>query len=176
MIKANNNIPNDNGSQFFITFDQCNWLNRKHSIFGKVVGDTIFNLLAMEHLDTDGEDRPLSPPKILSSKVLINPFDDIIQRNKVQNKPIQPKEEKMAVKIKEKPSNLTKNINLLSFDHEEEGNEEDDDDLNKNNSKKKKNEDNYKIKSSHDVLQDPKLSKEPAISLEKLSYDQFLFA
>ena len=27
---------NDNGSQFFITFDRCEWLNNKHTIFGTV--------------------------------------------------------------------------------------------------------------------------------------------
>ena len=28
--------PNTNGSQFFITLSQCNWLNGKHTVFGKV--------------------------------------------------------------------------------------------------------------------------------------------
>ena len=66
MVKCSN----DNGSQFFITFDQCSWLNRKHTIFGKVVGDTVYNLLAMEHIDIEGEDRPSNPPKILGAKVI----------------------------------------------------------------------------------------------------------
>lgn len=44
---ANSGKKNDNGSQFFITFDKCSWLDKKHTIFGKVVGDTMFNLLDM---------------------------------------------------------------------------------------------------------------------------------
>lgn len=29
--------PNTNGSQFFLTFAQCTWLNGKHVVFGRVV-------------------------------------------------------------------------------------------------------------------------------------------
>ena len=29
--------PNTNGSQFFLTFIPCDWLNGKHTVFGKVV-------------------------------------------------------------------------------------------------------------------------------------------
>lgn len=28
---------NTNGSQFYITFVQCDWLNKKHTVFGEVV-------------------------------------------------------------------------------------------------------------------------------------------
>ena len=31
-----NSGPNTNGSQFFMTFIPCNWLNGKHCVFGKV--------------------------------------------------------------------------------------------------------------------------------------------
>jgi peptidylprolyl isomerase len=29
--------PNTNGSQFFLTFIPCNWLDGKHTVFGEVV-------------------------------------------------------------------------------------------------------------------------------------------
>ena len=32
-----NSGPNSNGSQFFITFKRCDWLNDKHVVFGRVV-------------------------------------------------------------------------------------------------------------------------------------------
>lgn len=33
---ANAGAQHSNGSQFFITLDRCDWLDRKHTIFGKV--------------------------------------------------------------------------------------------------------------------------------------------
>jgi peptidyl-prolyl cis-trans isomerase SDCCAG10 len=33
---ANQNEPHTNGSQFFITLDRCEWLEKKNTIFGKV--------------------------------------------------------------------------------------------------------------------------------------------
>eukprot|EP00878_Enallax_costatus_P024798 GHUV01026487.1.p1 GENE.GHUV01026487.1~~GHUV01026487.1.p1 ORF type:complete len:180 (+),score=32.63 GHUV01026487.1:331-870(+) len=48
---ANRNEPHSNGSQFFITLDQCEWLDRKNTIFGKIVGDTIYNLLRMNDME-----------------------------------------------------------------------------------------------------------------------------
>lgn len=48
---ANQNEPNTNGSQFFITLDKCDWLDRKNTIFGKIVGDTIYNLLKLGEME-----------------------------------------------------------------------------------------------------------------------------
>lgn len=48
---ANQNEPNTNLSQFFIALEKCEWLDKKNTIFGKVVGDTIFNLARMNELD-----------------------------------------------------------------------------------------------------------------------------
>lgn len=73
--------PNTNGSQFFFTLDKCDWLDKKHTIFGKVTGDSIFNLLRLGEVDIGKDDRPLDPaPKILSVEVLWNPFEDIVPR------------------------------------------------------------------------------------------------
>jgi len=73
-----NSGKNTNASQFFITFGECEHLNKKHTIFGKVVGDTIYNLMAMQSLDTDESDRPTNPPVIRRTKVVLNPFDDLV--------------------------------------------------------------------------------------------------
>jgi hypothetical protein len=67
--------------QFFITLDKTEWLDRKHSIFGKVTGDTIYNVADLGKLETDGNDRPTEPmPHIKRVDVIWNPFDDIVPR------------------------------------------------------------------------------------------------
>jgi len=65
-----------------MTVGECQWLNNKHTIFGKIDGNTIFNLLNISEVETD-EDRPICEkiPKILSALVVENPFDDIVPRN-----------------------------------------------------------------------------------------------
>ena len=35
----------------------------------------------MEKLDTDSDDRPLIPPKILSTKIIAHPFKDLVVRS-----------------------------------------------------------------------------------------------
>ncbi|RKP33596.1 cyclophilin-like domain-containing protein, partial [Dimargaris cristalligena] len=71
---------NDNGSQFFFTLAPAEELQSKHTIFGTVLGDSIFNVLKIGQLETDADERPLKPPKILEITVTDNPFDDIVPR------------------------------------------------------------------------------------------------
>jgi cyclophilin family peptidyl-prolyl cis-trans isomerase len=58
--------PNTNGSQFFIvTIAAAPWLDGKHTVFGEVTSG-MEAVDAIEALPTDGQDRPLEPPKIES--------------------------------------------------------------------------------------------------------------
>eukprot|EP00466_Bigelowiella_natans_P019844 jgi/Bigna1/39931/e_gw1.37.81.1 len=84
IVATANSGSNDNASQFFITLGECSWLKGKHTIFGKVTGRTIYNLVNLAGYETDKDDRPLYPPKILKTDVILNPFDDIVPRVKKQ--------------------------------------------------------------------------------------------
>merc|ERR1712071_691868 len=65
LVATANTGNNDNESQFFFTLGACPELQNKHTIFGKVGGDTLFNMIKFNDLDCDREDRPCHPPKIL---------------------------------------------------------------------------------------------------------------
>ncbi|KAI3660735.1 hypothetical protein MP638_001046 [Amoeboaphelidium occidentale] len=111
---ANPGEPDSNMSQFFITLDSTPNLNGKHTIFGKVVGDTIYNLLKANDMDVDENDRPLIPIKILRSKVLRCPFGDLKPRVAADRSATEKKEQQKA------PRKAVKNKALLSFEDETE--------------------------------------------------------
>ncbi|KAI3991964.1 hypothetical protein MKX01_012909 [Papaver californicum] len=161
---ANAGTPHSNGSQFFMTLDRCDWIDKKNTIFGKVTGESLFNLLNLAEVETDKDDRPLDPPpKILSVEVLWNPFDDIVPRQGVKPS-ICPTAE---VENKDQKKKAVKKLNLLSFGEEAEQEE------------KELAAVKVVIRSSHDVLDDPRLlkevpNKEVSVADAKMSRDVHL--
>ncbi|KAG4097927.1 peptidyl-prolyl isomerase cwc27 [Neocallimastix lanati (nom. inval.)] len=153
-----NKGKNQNESQFFFTFDATPELNHKNTLFGKIVGSTLFNMLKMEELEIDSEtERPLYPPKILSISIIHNPFDDILPRITSEEKKAAELAEKLKNEIKKPKKKEKKRLNLLSFGAEEEEQEKD---LEASNI-------NTKIKSSHDLLtEDVHLSNKVSVDLE----------
>nr|XP_019937085.1 PREDICTED: peptidyl-prolyl cis-trans isomerase CWC27 homolog isoform X2 [Paralichthys olivaceus] len=155
LVAMANAGPHDNGSQFFFTLGRADELNNKHTIFGKVTGDTVYNLLRLTEVECDHEERPLNPHKIRTAEVLHSPFDDIIPRETKKAKKEKDKEEG-----KKSQSKATKNFSLLSFGEEAEEEEE----MVNQVSQTLKG----KSKSSHDLLKDdPRLSSVPAVDKKK---------
>jgi len=74
ILSMANSGPNTNKSQFFITFRSCKHLDKKHSVFGRVVGG-LETLDRMEKVETDDKDKPLQTIQILRSTIFINPFE-----------------------------------------------------------------------------------------------------
>uniref|UniRef100_A0A6J0SSI9 Spliceosome-associated protein CWC27 homolog n=1 Tax=Pogona vitticeps TaxID=103695 RepID=A0A6J0SSI9_9SAUR len=151
LVAMANAGPHDNGSQFFFTLGRADELNNKHTIFGKITGDTIYNMLRLSEVETDINERPVNPHKVRSTEVLFNPFEDIIPRTSKKLKNEKPVEEEKKAKSKG-----TKNFKLLSFGEEAE---EEEVEVNRVSQSMK-----GKSKSSHDLLKDdPQLSSVPAI-------------
>lgn len=141
-----------NESQFFLTLDATPELQGKHTLFGKVTGNSIYTLLELaEGVELiDGGDRPRYPPKLIEVKVEENPFGDLQPRmTKEERRENEKKEREERRKRKEGEHKRNKgkgkkNTALLSFAAEEEG-------------------EAGKLegpKSSHDLLTDTRLAKE----------------
>ncbi|MCH2615430.1 MAG: peptidylprolyl isomerase, partial [Opitutales bacterium] len=62
-----NSGPDTNGSQFFIVTkaDGANWLDGKHTVFGKVI-EGMDVALEIQEVETASDDKPLNEVKILS--------------------------------------------------------------------------------------------------------------
>ncbi|XP_017286681.1 spliceosome-associated protein CWC27 homolog isoform X2 [Kryptolebias marmoratus] len=155
LVAMANAGSHDNGSQFFFTLGRADELNNKHTIFGKITGDTVYNMLRLAEVECNADERPLNPHKIKTAEVLHSPFDDIVPR---ETKKVKKEKDKEDVKISQ--SKATKNFSLLSFGEEAEEEEE----MVNQVSQTFKG----KSKSSHDLLKDdPRLSSVPAVDRRK---------
>ncbi|KAI0182018.1 cyclophilin-like protein [Hypoxylon sp. FL1284] len=112
---ANESRPDTNASQFFFTLDKAEELNNKNTVFGRIVGDTIYNLARIGEAEVaEGSERPLYPVKITRVEILVNPFSDMKKRERIaariQETPVTSKKKKPKSKAGKK---------LLSFGDEE---------------------------------------------------------
>ncbi|CAD7006663.1 unnamed protein product [Ceratitis capitata] len=143
LIGMANSDKDDNGSQFFFTLAATPELQNKNTLFGKVTGDTLYNMLKLEEGLVDHNERPMYPQKILRAEILNNPFEDIVPR-------------KLAKEVKKEKTKKrekgVKNFGLLSFGEEAEEDEVETNEFVQKNA--------GKAKSMHDVVDDPKLSKD----------------
>ncbi|KAJ2399063.1 Peptidyl-prolyl isomerase cwc27 [Coemansia sp. RSA 2559] len=117
LVGMANSGPNENRSQFFITLAPTPELQKKNTLFATVVGDSLFNALKLGECEVDKEtERPIYPRKIINTRVLDNPFADIITRTDSVGSvgAIVPKARKKQIKA-------VKDKRLLSFADDEDG-------------------------------------------------------
>ncbi|KOM49187.1 hypothetical protein LR48_Vigan08g001400 [Vigna angularis] len=58
LLSMANSGPNTNGCQFFITCAKCDWLDNKHVVFGRVLGDGLLVVRKIENVATGPNNRP----------------------------------------------------------------------------------------------------------------------
>ena len=112
-----NEGKDSNGSQFFLTLEKTAELQDKHTLFGRVEGDTIYNLMKMaeaELVDGEGSERPLYPTRITGTEVLVNPFEGMVARVKEAPR-TKVDDAKKETKKRKKPAGK----NVLSFGGDE---------------------------------------------------------
>ena len=137
ILSMANSGPGTNKSQFFITFRSCKHLDRKHTVFGKVVGG-LATLSKLEEVETDRKnDAPIEKLKILAATVFVDPFEDADQKLaamrkkdaedklKQESDELQRKEEALkAAKPKVYRSGIGKYINTAKSSIEPSSNEQ----------------------------------------------------
>ncbi|KAL5015538.1 hypothetical protein ScPMuIL_009808 [Solemya velum] len=68
ILSMANSGPNTNGSQFFITLVPTQWLDGKHTVFGRICnGMQVIQRIGL--IETDNDDRPVDDVKILRANV-----------------------------------------------------------------------------------------------------------
>lgn len=111
-----NEGPDTNGSQFFLTLGNTPELQGKNTLFGRVAGETIYNVARMGEAEVEG-DRPLYPVKIIGVEILVNPFKDMVAR-------IRTAAPALAEKHAPKPKKRKGGKQLLSFGGDDQDVEE----------------------------------------------------
>ena len=120
-------------------------------------------MVKLQEGEVDEEsERPTYPNKILRTRVISNPFPDIVPRETIQM--IKDEESSHQNKKKKSKMKATKDFNLISFGDEAEEEENDLAVVQKSYKSKPK--------SSHDLLNDPKLSAEVGNNEELEEYSK----
>ncbi|KAM3218799.1 peptidyl-prolyl cis-trans isomerase CYP22 [Capsicum annuum] len=58
LLSMANSGPNTNGSQFFVTCAKCDWLDNKHVVFGRVLGDGLLVVRKIENVAVGANNKP----------------------------------------------------------------------------------------------------------------------
>lgn len=118
-----------NVDSIFITLKPTPEFNNNYVLFGKLVGESIYNVVKINESELESEETPLYPAEITDIKIPIQYFEDLVKSEETVHEP--PK--KKAKKVKK---------NQVKLDYDVEDDQDTD----------------FKMKSAHDLLQDKRLS------------------
>ena len=94
ILSMANKGKNTNSSQFFMTYKPAKHLDRKHTIFGRVVGG--FDLLQeLENVPVDSSSRPIDDIIMENVVVFVDPFEEFQKQKREKDEAEQAKEEIM---------------------------------------------------------------------------------
>ncbi|XP_010279893.1 PREDICTED: peptidyl-prolyl cis-trans isomerase-like 2, partial [Phaethon lepturus] len=103
VLSMANSGPNTNKSQFFITFRSCAYLDKKHTVFGRVVGG-FETLTAMENVESDPKtDRPKEEIRIQATTVFVDPYEEADAQVAAEREKVQLEEEAAKTKAEVVP-------------------------------------------------------------------------
>lgn len=104
------------GSSFFVTLGPCRWLDGKNTIFGKVVGNSIYDVLKLNERRVDEDDVPLDGEEVVlrSFDVLdAGPYDELVEECSALKKNASSNPKPSSTTRKAKPA-------LISFDDDDD--------------------------------------------------------
>lgn len=101
-------------SEFFFSLSAAPELDRDCTLFGKAVGETLFNLLRIGEVAVDDNETPIYAVCINRVEITQNPFEDIVPRFFAE-----PAES--SVEARQPATKEVKNKNLVSFQQDEDG-------------------------------------------------------
>ncbi|KAG5438103.1 hypothetical protein PCANB_002954 [Pneumocystis canis] len=115
ILSMANKGKNTNSSQFFITYKETKHLDRKHTVFGKVVGG-MNTLDKMENSPVDSSNKPISDIIMTDIIVFIDPFEEFKKEMLLEQeqKNIDPERDDNTTTWTGKSLIINKNINTSS--------------------------------------------------------------
>lgn len=85
ILSMANKGKDTNGSQFFITYRAAKHLDRKHTIFGRLVDNASDTLKRIEDIEVSSGDRPIIDIVIKEVVVFVDPFEEARRERREQD-------------------------------------------------------------------------------------------